>query len=439
MRGPQLHAPRDGRPELEIAPKVRLPVLADVSDPVSASELAVFDSCEYRWRFEYVLRLRPLLEPIYFKIGKVVHSGLEAGYLSAAKTEGAANLDERVDAAALASEQAVDARLRRYEEHAEEEIRSPELRDRLITEAEETARLARWILPRYWRRYAEDFDRYRVAEVERRGTVPLGSGTRFLFVRDLVLLDRSDNPSAICADTKTTAQQPATLEKRVELDAQMTGYGYALAYELARRFDAWKDRDTGYLGPELDVPPRGVSVLYNVIRAWAPKTPKLTKDGTVSAAAIDTTPAIYRAALEAAGEPAFLVEAREKGGKKLEAAAKRWEKIQASQTERLASLVDASDSQFLRLEYTRTIAELNEWRRETEILAKRIQALRAAPELAVRSRWVCSAPFAKPCPFRMPCLEPGMPELYEGFRVSDPYERLKGSDDGSDETPQSGE
>lgn len=427
---PRLLKPTEGgRPLLELG-RVRLPVLADVEDPVSASELAVFDACEWRHRFEYVLRMRPTDEPIYFKTGKVLHAGLEAGYRASVGTEGVP-LDERVLVAALASEQAVDEALARYEELADAEVRSDELRDRLLSEASEVARLVRWILPRYWRHYVEDFERYRVVEVERRGVVPLGPTTSFLFVRDLVLLERgTDYPaaSAIVCDTKSTKRAPREVEKRVELDSQMTGYAYALAYELSQRFEAWQDPESGFLGPALDAKPQGVSVLYNVIRTWAPKSPKLNKDGTVSTAAIDTTAEAYQAALDAAGEPTWLCEARELGGKKATAAEEKWTKIHAAQIERLTELRGRGDDQFLRIEYSRTRAELEEWRRETELLAQRIQARRQRPDRAVRSRWVCSAPGALPCPWRLPCLEPGAPEHYEGYRVSDPYERLRGGE-----------
>jgi hypothetical protein len=433
------------RPLLELGPRVRLPVLADVGDAVSASELERFDACEVRWRFEYALRLRPKREPLYFKIGKLIHGALEAGYLSSTKTLGAPH-EERVDIAALESEQAIDQRLEKYRDAAEDAIHAPELREKLISEAEEAATLARWILPRYWRVYADDLERYRVAEIERRGESDLGPRSRFLYVRDLVLLEVHTGALIVC-DTKTTSQPFEAIELRAALDSQMTGYAWALAAELDRDALAFlrgtllpDDAREGLearLGGAV-APSRALStghVLYNVIRtSGLPGAPRILKDGTVSPASQNTTATAYRAALAAAGEPDWLRAGREAGAKRASAVEARWERLRREQLDRLEQLEQRGDGDFFRrFEFHRTPADLEDWRHETELLALRIQARRQRPDRAVRSRWVCSSPRSMPCPYRLPCLEPEALELLEEYRTSDPYERLKGETPDGDE------
>lgn len=439
------------RPILKFGPRVRLPVIADVADPVSASELERFDACEVRWRFEYALRLRPKREPLYFKIGKLIHGALEAGYLSSTRTVGA-SVQERHDVAAHEGELAIAARLDAYEEAAEVEIHSPDLRDRLLREAHEAARLARFVVPRYWRYYADELERYAVVEVERRGEVDLGQRTRFLFVRDLVLLERGTD-ALVVVDTKTTTQPFDSFELRAALDSQMTGYAWSLTRQLDTEPAAFLDgslldaADRERLRAKLDravvadtgttTPSRILGtghVMYNVIRPWTPKPPRILKDGTVSAAEQDTTAEAYRAALAAAGEPEALLAAREAGGKKAIAAEAKWERTRRAQLERLAELEKRTPDLFRRFEYHRPPRDLAAWRAETELLALRIQARRQRPDRAVRSRWVCSSPRSLPCPFRLPCLEPESLELLEEYRTSDPYERLRGEQrDGDDE------
>lgn len=429
---------KGGRDVLELGPRVRLPVLADVRDPVSPSELERFDACEFRWRYEYALRLRQKREPIYFKIGKVIHAALEAGYLSSVETRGA-EIRERNDLAALAGENAITAKLEKYERRAEDEINNPDLRDRLLREADEVAKLARFLVPRYWRHYADDLERFEVAEVERRATAPLGPRTSLLYVRDLVLFER-ETRTLVVVDTKTSGQALELLESRVALDAQMTGYTWALAHELRTDF-------AGYIGRSLlpdELRDRLLEqgrvhvgqVMFNAVKTWRPKAPRILKDGTVSAAAQDTTPELYAAALEAAGRPAELREAEASGdAKKLAKALTKWEKTRREQLERLEQLRERPGVEvFRRIEFHRTARELEDWREETETLALRVQARRQRPEKAVRSRWVCSGPRALPCPFRLACLDPDVPDFLDGFRTSDPYERLRGDRDDGDET-----
>lgn len=420
------------RPELRLG-RVTLPVIADVRDPVSPSELQTFDACEWRWRFEYALRLRPKREPHYFRLGRVVHAGLEAGYLTWEATR-SASLEERIAVASVACEERIDADLAEWEAYAEDEIRNDEVRDTAITEAREGARIARWIGPRYWRHYADDFERFRVVEVERRGVVPTGRRTDFAFVRDLVLYDERAH-SIVLVDTKTTTASAHELERRVALDAQLTGYAYALDYQI-RHVPSWTDAE-GVLFRDFAEGHIAVGhVIYNLIRTTVPKEPKLNKDGTVSSAAISTTPEVYQAALDAAGLPSWLLEARESGGRKAESAEAKWGKIQLAQSKRLQALRDAGGLEvFVRIEHVRTRAELEEWRRETELLTLRVQARRERLDRAVRSRWVCSAPRALPCPFMMPCLEPDAAEVYDAYRVSDPNGRLarEGQEDDGEE------
>lgn len=425
-----VHDDETGRAVLELG-RVRLPVIADVRDPVSPSELASFDACEWRWRFEYALRLRPKREPHYFKLGRVVHAGLEAGYLTWEATR-SASLEERIAVASVACEERIDADLAEWEAHAEE-IRNDEIRDTAITEAREGARIARWIGPRYWRHYADDFDRFRVVEVERRGVVPTGRRTEFAFVRDLVLWDERAR-SLVLVDTKTSAASAHELERRVALDSQLTGYAYALDHQI-RHVPDWTDAE-GVLFRDFGPGHLAVGhVIYNLIRTTPPKEPKINKDGTVSSAAIATTAEVYQQALDAAGVPVWLLEARELGGRKAETAEARWAKIQLAQTKRLQALRDAGGIDvFVRIEHVRTRGELEEWRRETELLTLRVQARRERPDRAVRSRWVCSAPRALPCAYMMPCLEPDAAEVYNAYRVSDPNGRIarEGQDDGGE-------
>lgn len=116
-------------------------------------------------------------------------------------------------------------------------------------------------------------------------SVDLG-GEKYLGQIDLILFDPVRN--AIQVWDHKFVSSPDMYEGRAALDTQSTGYIYALQ----------RMRDSGqlaHLGVNADTTID--TFVWNLVRKKIPSTPRILKDGMVSAAACDTTPEIYRMAL----------------------------------------------------------------------------------------------------------------------------------------------
>lgn len=379
----------------------RLPILRPRSLAITTSELASYRTCQYRWRLAYQERLRPVHAARTLRFGTAIHRALEAGY-------------RVLMGACLAFESLLVLQGLHVVPASLEALRRVwgELGLDAIDEAEDSRRTleaAEWAIQHYWQVHSADLERVIPLAIEQPFEIDMvmGAGrrsavTRLAGVIDLVYYDRQVR-DIVVADHKTTSGDVASIDRRVELDPQIAGYVYAVREALRcgrtdllpglRALGAIEERRA------LDGAIRTGRVVYNVLRARAPREPEVTKAGMVSAAKIDTTAALYEAALVAQ-----------------EARGIARTPVQAQLLERLEA---RGDTYLSRREFWRSDDEIARWRAEMVIEARRIRHLRRHPEEAVRNPGACTQASSPSCVYRSVCLEPGSPELRAEFRVAD--------------------
>jgi hypothetical protein len=374
----------------------RSPLLTVVTD----SELQTWRACHQLHDFKYRQRLRPLVAARPLAIGSIFHtgmaSGLRAGWVQSARSM---PTTARVALQIAAATQDIDALVMKWAGTIVAHSTDVDF-ERLQAEVDETAAMVKWMLDHYFRATSLDLSQYELIEVERAFRVPMrdrrGNVVSHLVhdgVRDAAVFDPTYN-AVVLFEHKTTANDPRGLEKRVELDTQGAGYINALLEEHA------KDGLKLTTGETIPRDARFGRVAYNGLRKALPKAPKVNKDGKVSVAACTTTPDLYRAALD-------------------EQVTKRRIAITADQQTFLDELAGQGDRYFSRVEWERTREDLERWRSDALVDARRIRSANRNVEEGTRNPGNCNMAWSPPCPFKQLCLNPNAPELRRAFRVID--------------------
>jgi hypothetical protein len=348
-----------------------------------------------------VERLRPIHTARALRVGTAYHAGLAALIRRLWSPMAAAPGEAALHEATTVGVQAAQGTLR---EQAQEILAQATL----AAEAAEEVRAAlgedglrvEWMLA-HWAevtRRADDLVLEPVA-IERSFEIPVprsdgrGGPLRLAGTIDAVWFDPRVG-DLVLDEHKTVEHDPHGIERRAELDAQVAGYLLA-----ARRL-----RDDGELRPlrgielkQIRTAPLG-RVRYQVMRRARPRTPTWNKDGRISSAAIDTTGAIYAAALD---------EQRARGIE-----------VSEKQVERLRQLHEAGDRYFAQVEHWRSEEELERWRRELYVDAARLRAAERDPEQRTRNQGACATAWSPRCGWAEVCLDPASPEVRTSYRVT---------------------
>jgi hypothetical protein len=411
---------------------------------ITNSEVECFRTCRARHGFQYIEGLRPLVTAAPLSFGTIYHAGAAAGW-RAAWQEAVCSLEVRAQRATEAALVAVSDAV------AEALVEAKGQPDEVSDEIVEHKRVAQWAVSHYFDKCRADLRMVPLA-IEAPFQVPVvdsnGSARslRHSGVVDLLLWDPEEG-LIILQDHKTTGGQVDSLQKKLPLDTQMSGYMRA-AIQLLKKFPksgvdhesmppgAWeaasshkdKIRSAG-LGP----------VVFNVVRRAMPEEPKVNllrlpkaqavlhtpiadllraqetdgvPRGEVSSAAIDTTADVYAAALER--------QARE-----------RHQDITEKQNARLAELSARPDTYLAQLEFYRGPDELERWRREMWVESRLMRQSEADPSMRTRNPAACSLPQSPRCVYSALCQDPTNPVARAEFRVAgNRHEEVSAAHDG---------
>ena len=355
---------------------------------LTASELSSFRSCRQAWWLRYDQLLDPIFDESYVRnLGNLYHGCVALGIKAVYRNWESAPVTD-VDAE-HGYNVAVDHALSLLEKQ------KPNLSD--AEAAADWAAMGDKLLSMlrcYWEFMAERWEHLVPLYVEGKFRVPiLNNGGRpdRLWLEgmwDVVWWDRRQQALYV-EDHKTTSKGFPEIERKLPLDVQMSSYVYALKMTLRARIT---ERQTelwpGYeaLGINEAVIKAVGIVRYNVARTKAPTRPKTNKDGTISTAAIDTTPDMYRAALE--GQQVTPKPA-----------------ISEKQQTLLAKLEATPPEYFRQIEHHWSEREIERWRREVWIDAQDMRAVSRRPERATRNQFTCTeGPYG--CSYEAGCLEP---------------------------------
>lgn len=369
------------------------------------SELSTLRECPQKWGFAYRERLRPRTQAAPMALGTAAHEGLAAGYreqLRALSQKETPSLDAMREASRLAALAQHSAWLSSLSE-------LPLLdRERLEADAAHVPALLEWMLGHFWSRVATEIESVVPLAIEHAFKVAVRSSTgrairglSYRGVIDLVYYDRQAG-DIVVLDHKTTSGEVSSIDRRIELDPQMAGYLWSVR-ELLRRDGERALPGLAVLDAEeraritSGAIPTG-RIAYNVLRTKLPKTPEVTQKGLVSSAAIDTLPDVYEEALRAQ---------ELRGAPRTEA-----------QVARLEALQPRRDAWHARREFYRSDADLERWRREVELDAKRHRRLTLHPDEITRNPGACSSAWSMPCAYRAVCLDPSSEDLRAAFRVA---------------------
>jgi len=346
--------------------------------------------------------------------GSAFHVGVAAAY---SHVRDAQRANEQVDVARCAelALEAVEAKLGEYLRELHEklaEATSVDVVDKIVEDSRTMVHEARGSVVRYVESYvAEDAKQYQVIAIEEPFTVPLvdaGGRARprvaFAGVQDLVLFDPVMK-DYVLGEHKTTSMDATLAESKLDMDPQTTGYVYALRQMAAK----------GGLQGALSIQQARVGrVFYNVTRKTGPGLPNVNKDGTVSVAAVDTSRAVYQAALDKQGEPEWYKKDPTKQKK-------RWQELQDKQRRRLESLPAVESRWLCRHEAYHSPDAVERWRKETLAEAGLLRSALNGSLAITRNPNECNMPWSPRCPYRSVCIEDS-PELRRELRVvSDPH------------------
>jgi len=351
-----------------------------MDEHVSHSQLSTFTTCSQKWAFRYLDGLRPRgLSSDPLRRGTLYHEGMNAAYMDWMRP--GATIDRVVSAGA--------ARVVEYgrEHNAEHDDESIDLVCAMVRRSMQ-----------------------HILDAEFGRLVPVASELEFsLAIRgirgikmngfiDAVMFSLTENVLFI-NEHKQTSNRVESVERRVAFDPQISTYVDALRAML----------DSGRLSAALW--PHGVEdarnvrvgpVVYNVARAAKPRVPRVLNDGTVSVAAIDTTPQMYQRALSAQKVPDWLTKFSD--GPKAEKARQRWEALLEKQQLRLELLENNAGSYFARFEVYRSDNVMNEWRTDMVRTVRRLRRARRTLEVE-RSPSACAMPWSMKCEYSDLCLD----------------------------------
>ncbi len=390
---------------------------------VTSSELQTFRDCPHKHGLSYVEGLRPKVAPRALSFGTATHAGLAA-----------AIAEQHPQDAVVSGIAAAEEKLGKWLATLLDAGLSADRLDELAAEGEAAVKLSSWMVEHYVETFVEDW----------KYLVPLGIEQAFQLraqnakgirvghlayagVWDLVAYDRRFG-DIVVMDHKTTSGNVSDIDRRVELDPQIAGYVWAVRRALwdadaqlgetalalpmddlldvdlrdtrwqARTFIDGTGKMRGLTSAEaqriLDRKVATGRVIYNVLRKKRPSEPHVNKDGSVSAAKIDTLAPVYERALveqSARGKP-----------------------ITLEQGALLETLRLKGDSFISRREFHRSDEEIERWRRELFVDAQRVRMAEADPDQRTRNPGHCCQPWSMPCAYRRPCLDPTM---RDGFDV----------------------
>lgn len=369
---------------------------------ISTSEGSSFRTCKKRWGFEYVDRLRPIVDARAPEEGRVMHGGID-GALKAAFAEGVLPFDRFSVAMAAVT----DATLQRQDayhasllEAVEAGFLPDEVYQTMMRESLERTEDMVWSARHGIRHMRDDITRLVLLGSEYRYSVPVlakGGRASILFhsgVIDVIWYD-PETCSVIVDDHKSSAHSLDALERRVQLDPQGCGYVYAVRWLVA----------SGALKVPGPVEQIGL-MRYNGLRTKAPGEPKINQNGKVSVAAIDTLPDLYASALD-------------------EQVGLRGIPVDEKQVEILRGLVAKGDTFWRRLEFFRTDEDIEEWKREFWAESRMMRMARKDPSMRTRSPEACTTARSGSCSYRLVCMSDG-PETRRFYRVREK------SNDGND-------
>lgn len=374
---------------------------------VSNSERATFLMCRKRWWFEYVELLRPVIRARALTWGGVFHGGIEAGYraaFSGAAPSVALAKEAAQQAIALLADGVRDSLIEAQRTGAigEEEA------DQRLADVGEMRSVGAWAVAHFFERTESDLHRLIPLAFELPLVFPvpdkLGRPSHLWNEgqTDAVWWD-PQSKQVLVDDLKTMDTDPMStgIERRIQLDPQMSGYLAGVRHKLY----------TGKLGGDIADPltlARGVRgwCRYNLLRRSMPHEPHINKNGMVSTAKIDTTGEVYAAAL-----------ARQEVERKLP--------INGDQRELLLKLGARTDRYFARHEFVRSAADEDAWRSDLWADSKAMRAAQRDSSLCTRNPGACTPANALPCVYRAPCLQDA-PEARALFRVAnDRHEEIK--------------
>lgn len=227
---------------------------------VSYSQITCYKRCKKKWYFRYVLGLKPIYSPRPMNVGKLVHVGIGHYYANkdwrkAMEEEHLKNVEDIKNAKSLSEEEMIQ----------------------YITDAEEHYADSIGVVERYIEHDAKDPllpEGWKVLAVEQEFLVDVdGAKDQLYGFIDMVVEDPNGN---IWGVEHKSGEQFFMVEQ-LSLSEQTTMYIAVLKAKYG------SDRVKG--------------MIYNLIRTKKPSVPKMTKQGTMSKAAIDTTWEIYEAEL----------------------------------------------------------------------------------------------------------------------------------------------
>jgi len=364
---------------------------------VTNSELQTFRSCRQLWDFTYRHLLHPKRSARPLAVGSAIHGGLAGMYrfiYECQKLGINASTDEVVNAAHRGMNNKLAEHLQGLYEKMEADPRGLNI-DELVDESRATEAEVEGTVLRYVEAFASDMQNYRVLAVEQAFAVPMladdGRATPRLMYRgvfDLVLFDPNIGDVILC-EHKSTAGDARLVESKIDMDPQTTGYIWTLS---RRGFAAkWKGA-APELYEHLDAPVG--RVFYNVLRKSGPKQPKWTKDGTLSAAACDTTRDVYEAALRIQ---------EERGGPREDGKPVGPKPRSEKQIEVLNAMSNDTGKWMKRHEVWHSQEEQQRWRREVVVEGGQIRRAIAGKLPVIRNPGHCNMPWSMPCAFRGIC------------------------------------
>ncbi len=412
---------------------------------ITNSELETWRTCQTKHGFAYEELLRPSVSALPFSAGNVLHEGLRAGW-EAAWSEAELSRDVRLALATSAAQAGVRAEGRLQIATIAQAGRDGAAESSAVEEAtrklEEAIEVNAWAAVNYFHCVAPELDYVPIAiEAPFKYALPNADGKPGIVSHagkiDLVLYDREAN-RIVGQDHKGTTLPVTSLERKLPLDTQMTGYVAYVKRMRGTQGGLGLDRTTaaaravllGQLRPDATMG----TIAFNVIRRAVPREPKTNllkknqavhefqKDlfraqeadecgpmGEVSVAECDTTAEVYASALE-------------------RQAIERGLPITDKQREVLAKLKAKGNTFFAQLEFYRDQSEIDRWRRELLADARRIRETRREPKLRSRNPGACSAPWSPGCAYAALCLNPDDPTVRRSFTVGDrPHQELEES------------
>lgn len=363
---------------------------------LTASELSSFRSCRQRWWLNYDQRLDPVRDESYVRnLGNLYHGCVALGIKALYRNwQSAPVTDDDADHGYNVAMDHALALLKKQEPSSLSDIEAVSdwetMGDKLLS-----------MLRSYWGFMADRWQHLVPLYVEGQFRVPIlnnGGKVGHLWLEgmwDVVWWDCRQQALFI-EDHKTTSKGFSEIERKLPLDVQMSSYVYGLKMTLrARVREQQTELWPGYeaLGINDAAINAAGAVRYNVVRTKAPTRPTTNKDGTISVAAIDTTPDVYRAALEGQeGTP---------------------KPAQAEKQQALLAKLQATPPEYFRqIEHHWSDREIERWRKEVWIDAADMRAVSRQPKRATRSQWFCTeGPYG--CSYEDGCLEPdSIPDFY---------------------------